>query len=186
MYCQRELMNLYPRAHENIEKGLAALLLHADGSTTRLLEAMIGGNISLKIHRQGTVPLDQLSAGASSYFGDQGPFLQRIISLHYQDDVLSDNLVLASLRTMDPKLQAGLLEGKIPLGKLIDDMETKRVIIYGDYESADMLQSDIHPIRLTNDIYPVKKYLILHNRTCLFYICEVFHSQNIVKHFLNK
>lgn len=166
-----------------IADGLMHLLLQSDGSTTRMLEAMVGSDLTLNIHQQDIAAKENLPYELIRHFDADGPFLRRVISLCYQGEILSDNIVLACLKTIDPELQSGLIEGQIPLGKLISNVESRRSIIQSDYQRADQLNPYIYPIRLIDNIYPVKKYLILHNKKCWFYICEIFHSQTILKLF---
>lgn len=101
---------------------LLRLLLAQDGSTTRICEAILGG-IGLAVHRQELI--EHPPEGVAEVLGS-GALLERITSLHRNGRVAMDNLVLTRPDSLAVGLRAALLDGRVPVGRLLSDSLLRR------------------------------------------------------------
>ncbi|MBC2581722.1 chorismate pyruvate-lyase family protein [Clostridium sp. DJ247] len=174
----------YPHLKQAVETKLAKIILFNDGSTTRLLETLVGDKVVVDVHIQDLVSNNNLPKEGINYFKGDGPYLFRIASLYYNEEVLSNNVVIVPKNMLNLSLHKELKKGKIPLGKLINEIDYRRNLISGKTEDSTKLKSLFAPYELEHGIYPVKKYTINRNGECWFYICEVFHYKTILKYFI--
>jgi hypothetical protein len=168
-----------------LEQRLSNLLLQMDGSTTRILTAIVGGNPSVILKHQDTVEYQDVPKDIQTYFTEKGPFLHRVTSLTYHDDAISDNAVFADLNFLTPELLDGINQGQMPLGLLIANTENRRQFLAGSRMKLDEVQPLFTPVDLNSGESLVKKYLIIKEQHCWFYICETFHLEKLLKYFLN-
>jgi chorismate-pyruvate lyase len=166
------------------KRKLSRLLLSTDGSTTRTLSALVGGNLEVQLKHQKTIKLKDIPPDIQPYFPREGSFLHRVTSLKYHQDVLSDNAVFMDISLSSTELQDDIYQGKIPLGLLIANTEYRRKF----FECTQMKPAELghlfSPINLPSEGSLVKKYIIIRDQKCWFYICEVFHLEPILKCFL--
>jgi chorismate-pyruvate lyase len=167
-----------------IEMKLTNILLNADGSTTRLLETLIGDKVTVNVHQQGFFPKDTLPLEPTRYFNSDGPYLYRIMSLYYRDEPISNNVVIAAKSALDGKLQQDLIKGRVPLGKLINGTENRRELISAQVAHSSAVQKLFYTFKLEDDVFPIKQYLIVKSGESWFYICEVFHYKTIYEYFM--
>ena len=168
-----------------LEQRLSNLLLQMDSSTTRILTALVGGNLTVNLKHQETIKYQDLPKEIQGYFAGKGPFLHRVTSLTYQGDALSDNAVFADINFLTPELLDGINQGEIPLGLLITNTENRRQFLEGSLMKLDELRPLFTPVNLNSGESLFKKYLIIKEQQCWFYICETFHLEKILKYFLD-
>jgi 4-hydroxybenzoate synthetase (chorismate lyase) len=166
-----------------LEKTIINLLLNMDGSTTCLLENLIGGEVAVHVHMQGVYLKEGLPLEATRYFEKENSFLYRIVSLYYKGEPISDNIVIVPEHALDMKLRQEIEKGKVPLGKLINKIEHQRKIISKGFIHSSEVQILFGSFELNNSFFPVKKYRVIKDKENWFYICEVFHYKTICKHF---
>lgn len=153
------------------------ILLQSDGSTTKMLELIVGGEVTIKVHDQGWIFRSEMLPDSFFPIEGPGPFIRRVTSLYFQNEVISTNLVFGNPEIISAELQEGLIQGTFPLGKLIKEMEYRRQILFAGYE-----ESQQHLNLLPGEQYPTKKYLMIRDGQWWFYITEVFHMQTILTH----
>ena len=173
----------YTSVINGLEKAVTNILLNTDGSTTRLLENLTGGEVTVNVHMQGFFSKESLPPELTGYFKSGGSFLYRIVSLYCNGEPLSDNVVMAPENALNIKLRQDIENGKVPLGKLIDSTEHRRKLISAKVTHSSKVQDMFCSFILKDDFFPVKKYTIIKDDENWFYICEVFHYKNICKYF---
>lgn len=102
---------------------LLQVLLHQDGSTTRLLEMLVGSAITVHVLVQGFV--DELPPPlANSLAGKR--FLRRLSTLEARGHVLLDSISYTAIDALPASVARGLLEGVRPIGHVFSSLWTKR------------------------------------------------------------
>jgi chorismate-pyruvate lyase len=101
---------------------LLRLLLAQDGSTTRICEAILGG-IELAVHRQELI--EDPPEEAAEVLG-AGALLERFTSLHRNGRVAMDNLVLTRPDSLAVGFRGALLDGRVPVGRLLSGSLLRR------------------------------------------------------------
>jgi chorismate-pyruvate lyase len=168
-----------------IEQRLSNLLLQMDSSTTRILTALVGGTLTVNLKHQDTIEYQDIPEEIQGYFAGKGPFLHRVTSLTYHEEALSDNAVFADINLLSPELRDDIYQGKIPLGLLIANTENRRQFLAGSRMKLDEVRPLFTPVDLNSGESLVKKYLIIKEQRCWFYICETFHLEKLIKYFLD-
>lgn len=107
------------------------LLIAQDGSTTRLLEALAGCAISVRVHQQGVVPV--LPAQLEGVLHG-GRFLRRVVSLEAHGHVVLDSLSYTAIDALPHALTRELQEGIRPIGKVLSGLWTQRTFRSEDTE----------------------------------------------------
>src|SRR5579884_383425 len=157
-----------PKTEEPLARLVKHVLLFSDGSTTRLLQSLVGRSLDIKVHHQTVVEQQHLPPARAKFFPQEGPFLYRISSLYVGPTVLSTNLVYAHLRSLPETLQTQLSAGTYPLGSLISAFETRRDLL----KSADACSCSLQPLfrgfTLTPQTYAMKEYNIIFQEKCWF------------------
>ena len=64
-------------------------------------------------------------------------------------------------------------------------MEVRRNVLYEGYQPSGNIIELFDGCSVTSNVYLTRKYQIVSNCKCIFYICEVYHAENI-KECLNK
>ncbi len=175
-----EKMELY----QGLEKGIVNLLLKADGSTTQLLEMLVNDKLEVQIHQQDFVKAEQMPKEVACHFKNDNLFLYRIMSLNYNGETISENVVISPRSSLDAFLQKNLFDGQIPLGKLINQTEHKRVPISQGMVYSSDVQHLFATWKIKEGLYPSKEYFIVKEQDNWFYICELFHYKTIYKYFI--
>jgi chorismate-pyruvate lyase len=103
---------------------LLRLLLHQDGSTTRLLEAMSDGDLRVQVIDQGFLrevppPLAASLAGKT--------VLRRLTSLEVKGRVLLDSLAYIAAEALPASMVQELVDGVRPIGHVLASLWTRRV-----------------------------------------------------------
>ena len=104
-------------------QALLRVLLHQDGSTTRLLEALGGGDLRVHVIEQGLVTELPLQL-AGSMPGSK--FLRRLTTLEANGRVLLDSLAYIAVGALPGPLVQELLEGIRPIGHVLAHLWTRR------------------------------------------------------------
>jgi chorismate-pyruvate lyase len=105
------------------------LLLHQDGSTTRLLEALSGGPVTVHVLQQHVVA--ELPAGLRGVLPGSR-FLRRLTSLTARGHVLLDSIGYIAIDTLPAAIVQELEEGQRPIGHLLAQLWTRRRFRSGD------------------------------------------------------
>lgn len=169
-----------------LEERLAKLLIQMDGSTTRTITSFVGDTLAVDIKHQEIIQYKNMPRDIRAYFPEEGgPFLHRVSSLTYQGDCLSDNAVFADINFLPPELKEEINKGKTPLGLLIANTEYRRQFLEGARMNLEKLQYLFTPVDLPPGELLVKKYLVIKDQRCWFYICETFHLEKLLKYFLD-
>lgn len=112
-------------------RALLPVLLHQDGSTTRLLEAITGGPIQVQVLHQHEV--DALPAALHGVLPGTR-FLRRLTALCAHGEVLLDSLAYIALDGLPPDIAAELHAGQRPIGHLLAKLWTRRR--FGAHDAA--------------------------------------------------
>ena len=108
---------------------LLPVLLHQDGSTTRLLEALSGGPVVVHVLQQHVVAelpgdLRGVLPGAR--------FLRRLTCLTARRHVLLDSIAYIAIDALPAAIVQELEEGRRPIGHLLAQLWTRRRFRSGD------------------------------------------------------
>lgn len=177
--CQMTISDMLHK----VEQKVTDILITSNSSTTRLLEAITGQVMEIDVVNQILISQNDLSDECNALLENSETYLKRIVSLHSCGKIFSDNIVFASFDSIPEEVKDGLLKGKIPLGKLIGDKETKRELLWTGYLNKSSLQAKFTKREFVLTEYPAKKYLIYVNGRCSFYLLEVFHVDEIARFF---
>ncbi|RUT29633.1 DUF98 domain-containing protein [Paenibacillus zeisoli] len=179
------LLEYRGKSRESVIGRFEDILLHSDGSTTKMLELIVGGEVTVEVHDQEWVFRRELLPELHFPIEDAGPFLRRVTSLYYQNEVISTNLVYGNPQVLSGALQEQLMKGKVPLGKLIKEMEYRRQILFAGYEELGPHSLNYHPFVFDRAEYPVKKYVMIREGKWWFYLTEVFHMSTILNYMVS-
>lgn len=115
---------------------LLHLLLHQDGSTTRLLQMLVGGPISVHVLDQGFV--DEVPDSLADVLSGKR-FLRRLISLEAGGYVLLDSISYIATDILPAPVVRDLEEGIRPIGSILADLWTRRRSRAADKQLLDEL-----------------------------------------------
>ena len=65
-------------------------------------------------------------------------------------------------------------------------MEVRRNVLYEGYQPSGNIIELFDGCSVSANVYPTRKYQIVSNCKCIFYICEVYHAENIKELLNNK
>jgi chorismate-pyruvate lyase len=105
-----------PAAQAAHERSFLRLLLAQDGSTTRLCEAVAGGQLQLRVLHQHST--EDVPAVVREHLPGSR-FIERITFLAAHGEVLMDNLTYVTLRGLEDDVERDLRAGTIPIGHLL-------------------------------------------------------------------
>ncbi|ALC81766.1 MULTISPECIES: chorismate pyruvate-lyase family protein [Bacillus] len=155
---------------------LLNVLLKIDGSTTLALESMTQSELELQLISHTVVPEEQLPPEVKIAFTGNGPFIKRRTSLMIGNEMISENIVYYDLSLFSNGLSIDLNNGEVPIGKLIKSTEYRRDILFSGWISPQQIKSFGFTIGKRS---PLKKYKIVKNNSCWFYIYELFNTDII-------
>jgi chorismate-pyruvate lyase len=177
--------NMRPVQHLEPEDLLVPLvkrvLLFSDGSTTHLLQNIIGHAVTVKVHDQAEIQRQDIPPAVAQFLPAEGSFLYRVSSLYSGQTTLSTNVVYASTHTLPEALYVQLSAGNAPLGSLISHFETRRDLLNATERCSCEIQPLFRHFTLSYAHYPVKEYNIVYQKKCWFYVCELFHLEHILQ-----
>ncbi len=105
------------------DRRILDFLLAQDGSTTRLCEAIAGGQIELHVVYQQTTRA--VPAFVRSHLPGE-LFIERVTFLAAHGEVFMDNLTFVALEYLPSGVKDDLLRGKVPVGHLLRHMWVRR------------------------------------------------------------
>ncbi|AQZ48177.1 hypothetical protein ERICIV_01988 [Paenibacillus larvae subsp. larvae] len=173
------------RADTGTSKSIEELLFSKSEPTVLVLEKMLEDTVQLKVAWQKWIDRTWIPKEARNFFNTNGTFLYRLSSIHYKGKVLSESLAFADISLLQEKMIEKLETGNIPIEKLVQQIETRRNILYQGYQPSGNILALFDGFSLKSSIFPTVKYQILQNLKCIFYICEIFHADNLY-HLLYK
>lgn len=149
------------------------MLMRNTGSTTVLLEAIIGCEVNVKVFRQEKVD-------PNFTLKWKGETVCRETALFIGEKDVSRNVVYINWEGLGNDIRDELILGKKPIGKIIMDTDHRRKILYsGNVAHCNRFIHD----NSCNDIE--KQYEIWRGNLCLFVIKETYFLQNL-KYCVNK
>lgn len=151
------------------------MLMINTGSTTVLLEAIIGQELSVKV-------LKQKKSLLGSGFKWNGDTICRETVLFIDEKDVSHNMVYINWEALDSDIRDELISGEKPLGKIIMDIDQQRKIIYSGTVTPE-IQNECNIDASCDDI--IKKYEIWSGNVCLFIIYEVYYFDRL-KYFVEQ
>jgi chorismate-pyruvate lyase len=170
-----------PEPEDPFTSLIKRILLCADGSTTRLLQSIVGQTMTVKVHHQTLIQHQDLPSTIATFFPCEGQFLYRISSLYSGQTLVSTNVVYTCIGALPETLQMQLSAGTIPLGTLISHAETRRDLLRATEQCFCNLQNLFEHFSIPPLFYPMKEYKIIQQEKCWFYVCELFHLEQIVQ-----
>ena len=154
-------------------KPIHKILLHTDGSITRILEAISNKEVVVETVRQEIIKADKEIAKLLSL--DEGEEVNyRIVNLKVDDDVLVHAISYTPLKRLEREFREDLMKADIPIGKIMKKhkIEARREINWTKIERANEM-SKIFEIG-KNDILLIRNYNIIHKGEILINITEYF------------
>lgn len=114
-----------------LARTVLGMLLHQDGSTTRLLETMAGCDLTVHVIEQERVhalpaQLKGILPGTS--------FLRRLTTLEARSNVLLDCVAFIAIETLPCEVASALEDGIHSIGQLLSQLWTRRVFREPDPE----------------------------------------------------
>lgn len=153
------------------------MLTKTDGSTTKAIETLIGGKAEIEVFQQNDIDYTRLPADEAKLFQPDDKILFRTSSLKTGDIYLSYNYVYVKTALLSPEMIQDLKAGRLPIGKIIAGLESRRDIISTGEELG---KEYIHLLPVPSDqTFAFKKYQIIKGRQCIFYVCELFNLERI-------
>lgn len=137
---QRERFHCAADAPAQAERAqtLLRVLLHQDGSTTRLLEAMSGGAITVHVIEQGFI--QELPPWLAGVLPGR-TFLRRLTALEANGQVFLDSLSYTAVEVLPSVLVQELVDGARPIGAVLADVWTRRAFREDDTHILEELWS---------------------------------------------
>ena len=154
------------------------ILFSGDTSSIHALEKLLNDTVQFDVLEQEALGRQYIPKEAKNFFDKDGTFLYRVSNVSYKGKVLSENLILQTLVLPDA-IKSELESGNIPVEKLIEKMEVRRNVLYEGYQPSGNIIELFDGCSVTANVYPTRKYQIVSNCKCVFYICEVYHAENI-------
>lgn len=145
------------------------MLMINTGSTTVLLEAIIGQELGVKVLKQEKF----LSNYNLEWEGDT---VYRETVLFIGENNVSHNMVYINWEGLDSDIRDGLVKGERPLGKVIMDIDQKRKITYSGPVTPE-IQKECNIDASSDDI--IKRYEIWSGDVCLFILYEVYYLEKL-------
>jgi chorismate-pyruvate lyase len=149
------------------------ILLTADGSITRILEALTGKEVKVETVEQKVVKANREVAGILDI--DEGDDINfRVVNLKAGGEILVHAVSNTPLKRLDERFRDDLMSTDIPIGKIIrkHNLEVRREINWGKVEKAGRLGS-IFRISESEQILS-RNYNIIHRNRILINITEYF------------
>lgn len=145
------------------------MLMSNTGSTTVLLEAIIGQELGVKV-------LKQEKSSSSYNLSWEGDTVCRETVLFIGENNVSHNVVYINWEGLDDDIRDELIKGERPLGKVIMDIDQKRKIVYSGVVTPE-IQNECNIDASSDDI--VKKYEVWSGNVCLFILYEVYYLEKL-------
>ncbi|MBE5108775.1 cold-shock protein [Bacillus thuringiensis] len=155
------------------------ILFSGDTASILALEKILNDTVQFDVLEQEGIDRQYIPKEAKNFFDKNGTFLYRVSNVSYKGRVLSENLIFADTSFLPDTIKQELEDGIIPVEKLIEKMEVRRNVLYEGYQPSGNIIELFDGCSVSTNIYPTRKYQIVSNCKCIFYICEVYHAENI-------
>lgn len=157
----------------SIDNKLSNILFHNTGSTTAILEAIVGMQVQVEILEEKTYQNKILSSQFS--WGDS--LILRVTKLKTKSKDLSYNLVVYDLQKLDV-FHENFSYLNYPIGRVLENIDYRRIIRNVGWKNPRSF-SQIYKFEevLCEKKYPVKEYHYVHNSRVLFYIFEIYNIE---------
>ncbi|MCI0766943.1 cold-shock protein [Bacillus sp. TL12] len=160
-------------------KTVKDLLFSKEMPSITALENIVKDTVQFNVVEQEMIDRKYIPKEAKSFFDKNGTFLYRVSSVSYKEKVLSENLIFADTSLLPIEIVKELEIGDVPIEKLIEEMDIRKNMLYQGYQPSGNIIELFDGCLLQSSIYPTRKYQIVSNCRCIFYICEVYHADNI-------
>ncbi|KAA0766267.1 chorismate pyruvate-lyase family protein [Bacillus sp. SH5-2] len=160
-------------------KAIKNILFSGDTSPIHALEMLLNDTVQFEVLEQEILDRQYIPKEAKNFFDKDGTFLYRVSHISYKGKVLSENLIFADTSFLSNTIKSELEGGNIPVEKLIEKMEVRRNVLYEGYQPSGNIIELFDGCSVTANVYLTRKYQIVSNCKCIFYICEVYHAENI-------
>ena len=154
-------------------KPIHKILLHTDGSITKILEAISGKSVSVETVKQQIVGANgEIAKILKVNVGE--PVNYRVVNLKIDNDVLAHAISYTPLKRLEKDFKDDLMKADIPIGKIMrkHKIEARREINWAKVEKAKEM-SKIFGIG-REDLLLVRNYNIIHGGEVLINITEYF------------
>ncbi|RLI70140.1 DUF98 domain-containing protein [Archaeoglobales archaeon] len=154
-------------------KPIHKILLHTDGSITKILEAITGKNVEVETVKQEIIKADKKIAEILK-IKENEDVNYRIVNLKVNDDVLVHAISYTPLIRLEKDFKDDLMKADIPIGKIMRKykIEARREINWTKTEKADEM-AEIFGIE-KGDLLLIRNYNIIHKGEILINITEYF------------
>lgn len=166
-------------ADATVVKMVKDLLFSKETSSITSLENIVKDIVQFNVVEQEMLDREYVPKEARSFFDKNGTFLYRVSSISYKGKVLSENLNFTDTSLLPSEIVKELEDGNVPIENLVEQMEVRKNMLYQGYQPSGNIIELFDGCLLQSSIYPTRKYQIVSNCRCLFYICEVYHEDNI-------
>ncbi|MGG2015069.1 cold-shock protein [Bacillus sp. S10(2024)] len=155
------------------------LLFSNNESTKVLLEKILKDTVQTNIVEQDMIERKFIPKEARNFFDINGTFLYRLSSIHYNGKVLSESVAFVDAALLHESLTEKLEARNMFIENIIQRIQARRNILYQGYQPSGNILELCNGFSLESNIFPTIKYQVVQNSKCTFYICEVFHLDNI-------
>ncbi|CAM3928633.1 cold-shock protein [Bacillus luti] len=160
-------------------QAIKSILFSGDTSSIHALEKLLNDTVQFDVFEQEILDRQYIPKEVKNFFDKDGTFLYRVSNVSYKGKVLSENLIFADTSFLPDTIKSELETGNIPVEKLIEKMEVRRNVLYEGYQPSGNIIELFDGCSVTSNVYLTRKYQIVSNCKCIFYICEVYHAENI-------
>ncbi|PEE41406.1 cold-shock protein [Bacillus pseudomycoides] len=160
-------------------KVVKGLLFSEETSSITSLENIVKDTVQFNVVEQEMIDREYIPKEVKPFFDKKGAFLYRVSSVSYKEKVLSENLIFADTSLLPNEIVKELEDGNVPIEKLVEQMEVRKNMLYQGYQPSGNIIELFDGCLLQASIYPTRKYQIISDRKCVFYICEAYHAESI-------
>ena len=154
-------------------KAIHKILLHTDGSITKILEAITGKRVVVETVKQHVIRADRRIADVLSIKeGEEVNY--RVVNLKVNNDVLVHAVSYTPISRLEKDFKEDLMRADIPIGKIMRKykIEARREINWTETKRAGKM-AEIFGID-ESDVLLVRNYNIIHKGEILINITEYF------------
>ena len=130
------------------------ILFSGDTSSIHALEKLLNDTVQFDVLEQEALGRQYIPKEAKNFFDKDGTFLYRVSNVSYKGKVLSENLILQTLR-FTGRNKSELESGNIPVEKLIEKMEVRSVLYEGYQPSGNIIEL-FDGCSVTTNVYPTR------------------------------
>ncbi|WP_068776009.1 hypothetical protein [Paenibacillus sp. FJAT-26967] len=161
------------------ERNIFKLLTHSEGSSVNMLEILLQDKLSFRLIDHQVIPGSGIQPDIQSVLKTTEPVIRRVSAWTYRNELIAYQQLLAPANVvLESEEQDGAGE---PLEKQIDHLETQRKIVYTGFESSQTASGYLDPIKLPQDLYPVKETHLISSGSVCFVLKELFDAELILR-----